>query len=942
MSTSLERTAEPAAAPEPGHLSRHFMLRLAGLPVESVQSLRSPAARRWADEVLAEENRLRELGALLSGPLAAFVTDNTDDRSRRQVLDLRRQVFNNRLPKDVPAALTLAARFDDPTARELAGWLRDRERLESLRARGPELLTAELDRGRSALRKLAAEDQLRLGLLLASPTLDGQLDAYIRGASSTAGKRGRKIERSLLAYLYRTACKTSPFSTFTGVALGEFQDGAAPDGAPGVRSDGMTDVAEQWSSHPRLNVVVLWRLAEAVAADEERRGDLHVSLASGWELDEERVRFVRRSVTAGDDAAAISFDAARDRLFFLRRSGALEAMLTLFRDRPGIRYQELAHWLTTERGATADEAGRYLSALLQLGMVQLSGLYPEVHSQDPLRAFQSALRAVGRPWADTAAARLDGPASCVARYAAAPLAGRRALLAELRRELLGVLESLAPDGAAGEQTPHQTLPQTLLYEDARAAEQVTGGDLRTWTELAADPLRSLARILPAFDVSLAQRLTFKGFFLARYGRGARCDDLLKLVHDFHEDIFDQYLSFSSQQSGHDPKNGHPPEENWLGLPQITALDAARAEFARRMRVLWEERAPGAEELRLDDAFVDAVAAELGPLSGHFDPQSHFLQLVRRDEDPLVVLNGSFGGLCFPFTRFTHCFDTPADAPGLSERLLGTLRGVRPDGALFAEITAGSATTNLNLHGRLTDHQILCPGETSSAPPDSRIDLDDLYVEHDAAADRLVVRSRRLGKEIIPLYLGYLVPMVLPEIPRTLLLLSPTSKTGLDVWTGVPAAAAHEGVTLRPRVRYGSVVLSRRGWTAPSATLPQRPTGQGDADWFLGWQRWRHTHRIPGQVFATVLAGDGTGQPAGWSGGSKPHYVDFESPLSLVAFEGLLGDRTSRVLLEEMLPAEDQLHVRSGRGRHVAELAVEIFPGRSPHPTTDREGHGERR
>lgn len=264
------------------------------------------------------------------------------------------------------------------------------------------------------------------------------------------------------------------------------------------------------------------------------------------------------------------------------------------------------------------------------------------------------------------------------------------------------------------------------------------------------------------------------------------------MHDFHEDIFDQYLSFSSQQSGHDPKNGHPPEENWLGLPQITALDAARAEFVRRMRALWEERAPEADELRLDDAFVDAVAAELGPLSRHFDPQSHFLQLVRRDEDPLVVLNGSFGGLCFPFTRFTHCFDTPADDPGLSERLLGTLRGVRPDGALFAEITAGSATTNLNLHGRLTDHQILCPGETSSAPPESRIDLDDLYVEHDAAADRLVVRSRRLGKQIIPLYLGYLVPMVLPEIPRTLLLLSPTSKTGLDVWTGVPAAAAHEG------------------------------------------------------------------------------------------------------------------------------------------------------
>ena len=50
------------------------------------------------------------------------------------------------------------------------------------------------------------------------------------------------------------------------------------------------------------------------------------------------------------------------------------------------------------------------------------------------------------------------------------------------------------------------------------------------------------RILPAFDLTLPQRMTFKGFFLARFGHGGRCDDLLRLVHDFHEDFYDQYLS----------------------------------------------------------------------------------------------------------------------------------------------------------------------------------------------------------------------------------------------------------------------------------------------------------------------------------------------------------------------------------------------------------------
>jgi hypothetical protein len=58
---------------------------------------------------------------------------------------------------------------------------------------------------------------------------------------------------------------------------------------------------------------------------------------------------------------------------------------------------------------------------------------------------------------------------------------------------------------------------------------------------------------------------------------------------------------------------------------------------------------------------------------------------------------------------------------------------------------------------------------------------------------------------------------------------------------------------------------------------------------------------------------------------KPQYVDFDSPLSLLALDGAIGGSRVRVVLEEMLPTEDSLPVRSERGSHVAELAVEIVP-----------------
>ncbi len=562
-------------------------------------------------------------------------------------------------------------------------------------------------------------------------------------------------------------------------------------------------------------------------------------------------------------------------------------------------------WLAEDAAAPVEEADRYAGALLELGMLQLPALGTDVHEPDPLLGFQRALRAVGRPWASGVAERLDGPREAVRRYPAADPPTRRRLLADLRRDLGGVPDRLG--------APAGSLPQVLLYEDVRAEADTAGCDRARWTRLAAEPLRSLHRILPVFDVALPQQLTFRGFFLARFGRGGRCEDLLRLVHDFHEDLFDQYLQLTGRQPATDPDGRPRPEENWLGLPELTALDAARAELVDGMAALWAAAPPDAAELALPAELVDAVAARLAPVPAGFAPHSHFVQLADRPGDPLVVLNNSYGGLGFPFTRFTHCLGGE-----VTDQLRRTLRELPPAGAVFAEVTAGAATTNLNLHARLTDHEIVCPGEASSAPPEARLPLEDLAVEHDPATDRLRLTSRRLGREVVPLYLGYLVPMVLPEVPRTLLLLSPTSRAAVDVWRGVPPGPERDGVTTRPRVRYGSVVLDRRSWRCTAASLPARTPGTGDAEWFLAWQRWRRGHGLPARVFATVPGGEV------WAGGTKPQYVDFDSVLSLVALDGLLRDPGTRVAFAEALPDEDELHVVSDRGRHVAELALEVL------------------
>ncbi|MFF5454238.1 lantibiotic dehydratase [Streptomyces sp. NPDC012950] len=904
------------AAWEPG---RRFVLRAAGLPVETVHGLRCPATRRWADAVLDEEERLAAEGARLSDLLHALVGSTAapgdgDAGARRALLDLRRRIFNNRLPADPGAAVRLVTGLAPETGGRTARWLRDRARLAELTAGGAELLDGELRESRGALRRALSEERLRHGLLLASPALDARLDAYLRDTSPRPGNRLRKIERSALTYLYRTACKTSPFSTFTGVGLASFSDDPADDGA-GPRVDG------EWVSRVRLNVVVLTRLTELITDDPERRRDLPVVLSQGWERDADRIRYVRHVTTAGDDGAAVTFDAVRDRLFFLRGSGTLDRLLEWLGGGDGkVRHRDLVDWLEAEHGAGREECERYASALLNVGMVQVPVLRTDVHGGDPLRSYQDALRSLGVPWADRLADLLDGPADCLARYPGAGTDERRTLLGTLRSRLQDVQREL---GAA-----EPSLPQTLVYEDVSAGDGLVCGPGVLGGETGR-ALRAVEGVLPLFDLTLPQRITLLGFFVARYGRGGRCDDLLGLVHDFHEDFFDQYVSFTSRRVPFGEDGAYRPEENWLGQEEMRTLDRARRRFHDGMRALWERDAADrdTEEVELPGGLLAETAGELAPLTGHFVPQSHHLQLSRpAGGRPLVVLNKSYGGLAFPFSRFTHLYDgAGAAGPGLSGALREETAARRPEGAVFAEVTGGPVSSNLNLHGRLTEHQIVCPGETSTVPEESRIHLDDLYVEHDETAGRLVLRSRRLGREVVPVYLGYLVPIALPDIPRTLLLLSPSTMAPFDVWAGVPESTAVDGVTRRPRIRHGDVVVGRRGWTALAEVLPVRRPGSGEEEHYLDWQRWRRSHGLPDRCFATVSRADRG--PVG----AKPVHVDFDSPLSLAALDALVERKPGvRVAFQEMLPAEDGLHVTSERGRHVAELAVETFTTR-PRP-----------
>ena len=744
-------TAAPAATGTgyDWRLAGPFMLRVAGLPFDTVADLEFPATTAWAEESLAAEDVAATARDGLAGPLTDAVGRCADETVRRLLVGLRRDVFNLRPVRHGPAVEAALAALGPADAATLRTLVEGTRRAGELREAGEGVLAGELRERRAALRRLAGEPGLRLGLQLSSPSLDRYADRYLAEPGERPGKRARRVERSLLEYLLRTACKTSPFSTLTSVCAGEFRAGAGAAVVARLTGEGRRSAV-------RLNLAVPARLSAAILADPELRADVPVRATGGWREQEDAVRYLRRSRIGGDDDSAAKVDPLREALFFLPSGRLLTDVLAeVSRDGP-VRVRDLVDRLCALAGRDRADVEAYVGHLLRLGLLEAPGLALDLHRPDPLAAYHAGLSALGRPWARSLADRLGLIDVAVRRFGEAGLESRRLLLATVREEVV------AAQTALGVAEP--SAPATLVYEDTALHTAEVAADTEVWERALLPDLRRLGAMMPAFDTSVLRRLVTRGYFRVRHGDTGRCDDFLTFAHEFHRDFFHNFAQRLARHRRFPDGGGYAPHDNWFRQPEVTAVDDARRAVADRVGAAYRALPPGAAELVLDPALPGEVAAMLPADLGALQPRSYFLQ-VAGGETPTAVVNRVYSGLTLLFSRFAHLFTGEAGGPDLAGRLREVLRSVCPPGAVFAELKGGYDATNLNLHPAVTDYEIVCPGEVSGRPAAARIAVEELSVVEDAAAGRLTLRCERLGDEVIPVYLGFKLTGELPEVQK---------------------------------------------------------------------------------------------------------------------------------------------------------------------------------
>jgi len=892
------------------HVAPVLLMRSGGLPLNCADELKDhalPAALARSKDLAAGIARYAD--ALSCSLYSAVNSAKGDAALQHALLAIRRSVFNGRHPAVADIA-SATHHLDAESLSQLQEWLRLKQELDALSASAEERIKTSLASHRKALKQIALTPAFRKGILLSSPSFERALDDYIRSADGKLDKKLRRTERTLLSYLLRTTHKTSPFSTLTPVSMARLTNNA-----PRSWRYELADARLHTAVRPNLGIIA--RVTQALRRNATRHPYLRLAIESDPVMDGNRVKYWKRDENALKVSGPLHTKVSEN-TFWIHLTPSLRLLLRLMANHNSMTVAEISGALNEHLHLSESDALAYIRLLLDNGFLDLAGLRRSVF--DP--AYWTRV-------ADELAPAHDSPLSQVAEgirqvlhlaaeFEQADNHARPKLLQTVEAQVSQILELV------GNEAP---MPNPLLYEDARVGRQ----SISVSRAAFAAPFASFAelqRLLSLFDPFLVTKASLKSLFKKRYGAGGECHDLLGFSDFFHELFYRPYLEATN--GGRKAADISNPfgrgTVNPLKLPQVNALQSARADFLEKIETELEQ---AGKEFEIPGEWVAPLGNRLKAWHGMLS-NSFFFQMARLDGETVAVLNHVYSGFGCMFTRFMHLFES-AGSESLEAAVRAHIESLQPPDVLFAELQGGH-DTNLNQHPLLTDVELVFPGERGTRSAEKQIFIRELSLRHDAVSDEVYLYCHRLGKRIVPLYLGMFYPLVLPELQTLFLHFAPPSvlKSTLSP-RKFPAAGS---VLYQPRVRYRQVILERARWTVRTSDLPARLNQEKDYEYLLRFDRWRGQNGIPSEVFALLAppdSGDPNGNSAGkgngaGSGPQKPFYVDLGQPLLLQQLEKLAADNSGYMQFTECLPSPKDSVLCHAEDLYVSEFVVDITQG----------------
>jgi len=134
--------------------------------------------------------------------------------------------------------------------------------------------------------------------------------------------------------------------------------------------------------------------------------------------------------------------------------------------------------------------------------------------------------------------------------------------------------------------------------------------------------------------------------------------------------------------------------------------------------------------------------------------------------------------------------------------------------------------------------------------------------------------------------------------------------------------ATNGILYYPRIRFDDqLILQRRTWYFPVETLPHKKTVTNNTAYWQGLLQWKKNYQLPDQLYYTLHASEVESNTNSSRNTHKPQYFDFYNTLAIDVFHRAIKKVNNYLKIEEMLPELPHLLSTANEPRSIEALFV---------------------
>jgi len=198
----------------------HILVRIGGGSFEQIEKLVPAKTKQLAQSILEEKDKCSLLVEDINKTIYQLMPTITSPEVQKKLLNIKRDVFNKR-DVQISKIDAISEHIPELIYSPLLEYIKSMGKINELLQQGEQIFDKDLGHIRKHFKDMVNAEKFKQGLLLSSGTLLKNIPNYLNTPTDQFRKKEFQTENGLIKYITRMYTKTSPFSTFTNLAMGQ-------------------------------------------------------------------------------------------------------------------------------------------------------------------------------------------------------------------------------------------------------------------------------------------------------------------------------------------------------------------------------------------------------------------------------------------------------------------------------------------------------------------------------------------------------------------------------------------------------------------------------------------------------------------------------------------------------------------------------------------------